>query len=85
MPELVKFIEDLKAFEPNNTAEFFEFREKAPGAIRAAAEKILKLETDKTSKAYQTAYELMLVFRFQDLDKLEAAQKRELVEELKKL
>jgi thiol-disulfide isomerase/thioredoxin len=81
--ELVKFIDDLKAFEPNNTEEFFEYRQKAPAALRAAAEKILKLETDKTSQAYQTAYELVLVFRFQDLDKLNDQQKRVLVDELK--
>jgi thiol-disulfide isomerase/thioredoxin len=52
--------------------------------MRAAAEKILKLETDKTSPAYQTAYELVLVFRFQEIEKLNAEQKSGLVDELKK-
>jgi hypothetical protein len=80
--ELAAFLEGLRNFQPEDLIEFQDFRKYGPPAMKAAAEKILALEQDKTSQAYQTAYELVLLFRFQDLEKSNAQQKQTLVADL---
>ncbi|MEQ8785396.1 MAG: TlpA disulfide reductase family protein [Pirellulaceae bacterium] len=79
---LVKFIQEMREFLPNNAAEALEFRQKGPAAIRTAAERIVKLEKDKSSEAYQTANQLLLAFKLQDLDAMKPEQRQEFVDEV---
>lgn len=58
--ELVKFIEELKGYEPDSSEDRQEYLIKAPLALNSAAEKILQLEEDKSSPAYQLATRVRL-------------------------
>jgi thiol-disulfide isomerase/thioredoxin len=80
--QLVKFIQELREFQPNTAAEALEYRQKAPAAVRTAAERIVKLEKDKSSEAYQTAYQLLLAFKLQELDGMKPEERKEFVGEV---
>jgi thiol-disulfide isomerase/thioredoxin len=82
---LLKFIDDVRTFEPNTTEEYFAHRQKAPAAIRAAAEKILSLEKDKTSDTYRKATALLLQARLQTLAEESPEQQKQFVEAVKVL
>ncbi len=53
--ELMQFISELSSFQPRNSAEASRYKLRYHPALLAAAEKVLRLENDKTSEAYQTA------------------------------
>jgi thiol-disulfide isomerase/thioredoxin len=60
VPELLAFVEGLQTFQPSDVNEYMEHRSKAPAALQAAAEKILQLEKDEKSAAYQKAKSVLL-------------------------
>jgi len=64
---LLKFVEDLRNFQPDTAGDFLEHRRKAPEAMRAAAEKILKLDPDRKTPAAARAVGLLLQVKIQGL------------------
>ena len=64
---LLKFIEDLRNFQPESAGEFLEHRRKAPEAMRAAAEKILKLDPERKTAAATRAISLLLQVKVQGM------------------
>jgi len=80
---LLKFIEGLRNFKPETSDQFFEHRKKAPAAMKAAAEKILKLEKDPTSPAIQQAKLLLLRVKVAErLGVAKADEQREIIVEI---
>lgn len=63
---LLKFIEDLQNFRPA-PEERLEYSTKVQEALRKAAEKIISLEKNPKSEAYQQAKGLLLQSRLEDL------------------
>ncbi len=82
---LLKYIDELRTFQPNTTEEYFAHREKAPAAIRAAAEKILSIEKDKSSEAYKKATVFVLQARLQTLADETPEQQKSFLEAVKTL
>ncbi len=82
--ELMAFIIYLRSFEAHDTQTYLIHRKQMPIAIKAAAEKILRVEKDKTSNAYQQASVLVLVAQIQMLADLTPAQQRELYLQINK-
>jgi len=64
---LVKYIEDLQSFQPTTTAEILAYRQKAIGAFKTAADRILQLEKDKTSEAYRLAGAIKFQLRLNEV------------------
>ncbi len=60
---LMDFIQQLREFEPKTQQAYDEHVAKAPSAIQAAAEKILKLEKDPKSENAQKAAAILLELR----------------------
>ena len=79
---LLKFVEELQKFRPETAEQFYEHRKKAPAAIKAAAEKILKLEKDPTSPAAQKAKLLLLSARVASLAEAKPDEQKEIVAEV---
>ena len=79
---LLKFVEELQKFRPETAEQFYEHRKKAPAAMKAAAEKILKLEKDPTSPAAQKAKLLLLSARVASLAGAKPAEQKEIVAEI---
>ena len=55
VPKLLAFIKELQQFRPKDAAEYRKHRSEGMAAIAEAAERVMKLEGDKTSEAYITA------------------------------
>ncbi|MGQ9575935.1 MAG: redoxin family protein [Thermoguttaceae bacterium] len=83
--ELVKFINQLQAFRPKTLEEYAQYRSKGQAALTEAAQRILKLETDKSSAASQLARTILLQGRISKLAEATAAQQRAVLEELEEL
>jgi thiol-disulfide isomerase/thioredoxin len=79
---LLKFVEALQNFRPETAEQFFEHRKKAPAAMKAAAEKILKLEKDPTSAAAQKAKVLLLSAKVAGLADAKADEQKATVAEI---
>ena len=79
---LVKFIDGLRSYQPANMTEYFEHRKQAPQAILAAANKILEIEKDKTSDAYQVATQLVLEMRILRLPEVKAGEQKQVIADL---
>lgn len=79
---LLKFVEKLQNFRPDTADQFFEHRKKAPAAMKAAAEKILKLEKDPTSAAAQKAKVLLLSAKVAGLAEAKADEQKAIVAEI---
>ena len=82
--ELMAFIIYLRSYEPHDTQSYLTHRKQMPPAIKAAAEKILTLEKDTTTNAYQQASMLVLVCQVQMLSTLTPEQQRELFVQINK-
>jgi hypothetical protein len=65
--ELVEFIRRLSQHQPTTTEEDLERRSKLQAALKRAAEKIVALENDQTSTAYEVAQFILLVGRVRSL------------------
>jgi len=83
---LTKFLQELMAFRPTSRDEFVQYRTKGPAAMKAAAERIVKLEKNHDSIAYKLASKSLLQTRLQPTA-LEgsAEENRKLVAELAQL
>ena len=65
--ELVEFIQRLSQYQPTTTEEDLEHRSKLKPALKQAAEKIVALENDQNSTAYEVAKFVLLVGRISSL------------------
>jgi len=68
--QLVQFVDGLMNFKPSTVQEKTEYDAKARVAVRAACKRIIELEKDNTSSAYQMASRYLLMF---DIAKLRTA------------
>ncbi|MCU0873268.1 MAG: hypothetical protein MUE50_13085 [Pirellulaceae bacterium] len=75
--ELVKFIEEVRALRPRTPFQTLDHEQTAPAALKAAATRILGMETDEWSTAYQTALRILLADRIRLLDGQSPAGQRE--------
>ena len=82
--QLLKFIYQLRDYEPEDAEDAIAYQKQAPQAIKAAAELILKIEKDKSSDAYQTASMLLLANRISTIDEAKPAEQRALIAEITK-
>jgi hypothetical protein len=80
---LVKFIEQVKAFRPETPYQILDHSRTAPLALKAAATRILSLEKDEWSPAYQTALRVLLEDRLRTLASDSPAGQRATVEFVK--
>jgi thiol-disulfide isomerase/thioredoxin len=80
---LLKFIESLQTFQPKTREELFAHRRQAPGAIKSAAEKILKVEQDASTPAHKKASEILFQHRLQSILAASPEEQRKIVDELK--
>lgn len=81
--ELVKFIEEVKTFRPTTPFQTMDHSQRAPAALKAAATRILGMENDEWSKAYQTALRVLLADRIRTLRGENPAAQQETVEFVK--
>jgi thiol-disulfide isomerase/thioredoxin len=81
--ELLGFINGLKDYRPTSLNDHLEHQQKSRTALKAAAEKILKLEKNKLSAAYKTAVGVLLEVRAQGIGEAEPAAQRALLADLK--
>jgi thiol-disulfide isomerase/thioredoxin len=82
---LLEYIERVRAFRPETPEEAAQHRTKAPVAIRDAAEAILKLEDDETSRAYRTAKTFVLGGKLRSLIAASKKERNEYIDEVAKL
>ena len=82
--DLMAFIIYLRSFEAHDTQTYLIHRKQMPIAVKAAAEKILKVEKDTTSNAYHQASMLVLVCQVQMLSDLTPAAQQELFAQVSK-
>jgi len=61
--DLVKFIEELRRFRPTTPQESAEYANRGAAALQKAAERILQLERNRTSEAWQIATLVLLESR----------------------
>jgi thiol-disulfide isomerase/thioredoxin len=79
---LVKYIEELRTFQPGTAEEALLHRRKAAPAIREAAEKILKQEKDTKSEAYRTAKSITLGSEVRSLITATEDERRDFVKQV---
>ena len=66
---LVQFLTGLESYEPTKTEEILAYRQHARKAFETAAERIIKLEKDKSSDAYRKASGIQLQLRLSDVQR----------------
>ena len=79
---LLEFIDGLKKFRPTSREEYVAHRTKAPPAIKAAAKRILELDTDETSETHKRAAGILLEGKAQTIGRLGAEEQKSLLAEL---
>jgi len=92
---LLKFIEDLQKNRPpmprrrpvtdeekKAFQKFLLYRKKAPPAIKKAAEKIVEIEKDKSSKPYKKAKGILVEFRAMEIRGASADEQKNILKEL---
>jgi thiol-disulfide isomerase/thioredoxin len=79
---LLKFIRELQDFQPQSTQQAVEHRTKSGPALRLAAERILEMETDESSQAFQVATLVLLQSRVQTLHRATQQEKRRIIADL---
>ena len=72
--DLLKFIEAIRKYRPETVEAAVEHQKRAPAAVKAAAERILKVEKDKTSDAYRTASLMLLALQVSSLEDAKPAE-----------
>lgn len=82
---LMKYIEEIRSFEPESAEQALLHHRKARIAIHDAARKILKLETDKSSKAYLLAKTIELGAEMRGLIAADADERRAYIEQIGEL
>ncbi len=76
----MKFIDKIRDYKPETIEDAVEHQKQAPKAVKAAAERILKVEKDKSSDAYKTASRMLLAFQVSTIDEAKPAEQRALIE-----
>lgn len=66
---LVKFLNALESYEPKNTEEILTYKQHALKAFETAADRIIKLERDKSSDAYRKAIAIRLQLRLSEVQR----------------
>ncbi len=74
--KLVKFITGLESYRPKTTDEILAYRKHAMKSLTTAAERILTLEKDKTSKAYRKANSVLLQLRLGGIQRASASDQQ---------
>lgn len=64
---ILKFLTELESYRPTNTDEILAYRQHARKALQTAADRIIKLEKDKTSEAYRKANAIQLQLRLSEV------------------
>jgi peroxiredoxin len=77
--QLYKFITDLSEFRAKTPYQTAEHRRRAPVARTAAATRILRLERNQWSDAYQAAIRILLDDRIRSLSQTDLSQQKEAV------
>ena len=80
--KLLKFIQKISSYRPKDARDARAHRDHAMSAIQSAAKKIIEIETDKESEAYQIANRVLFSLRLQTIGELPAAEQRQFVDEL---
>ena len=79
---LLKFIRELQRFRPQSTQQHLEHRAKSGPALKLAAERVLKSESDESSEAYQVAALVLLQSRVQTLSRASQDEKQQVIADL---
>jgi len=82
--DLFEFIDDLRNYQPGSREEYLQHRELSFKAIKAAAEKILAQENDKTSGNAKKAADILFEVRAYTIDSATPAEQAQFVADLKK-
>lgn len=75
--ELLAFIEGLKEFRPRSDWKAAEHRRRSPRALTTAARRILSLERDRSSPAYQEADLILLQDRVRTIERAGPIEQQE--------
>jgi thiol-disulfide isomerase/thioredoxin len=77
--ELMAYIKRLRTFRPKSREELMLHRKSVGPAIKAAAERIVKVEKDTTSEAYRTASSLLLAVRVAAIPESTPAERQAII------
>ncbi|HTN74663.1 MAG TPA: TlpA disulfide reductase family protein, partial [Pirellulaceae bacterium] len=80
---LTAFINKIRAVRPSTRDEYVNHMRKAPEALKAASEKILKVETNKDSEAYKLASSVLLNAEVQSLQQADPGKRAEVYAKVK--
>jgi len=81
--ELGDFLIRLLRFRPTSLEQQLEFRRNGPRAIREAAERIVQLDTEKTSPAYRMATGILLQERVGAIPRASAEEQESILDEIR--
>ena len=81
--DLLKFIVDMRSFQPETPAELTTHNQRAPALLKYAAQRILQTETDVWSPAYQTGLQVMLADRVRSASRASIPQMRQALDGVK--
>jgi hypothetical protein len=81
--ELLEFTQRLSVYRPTTTEEDIEHRSKLQPALKQAAEKIVALESDQTSTAYEAAKFVLLAGRVRSLAQVVRREQERTLDEVK--
>lgn len=73
---ILEFLKALEAYRPTTTDEILAYRQNARKALQTAADRIIKLEKDKTSEAYRKAGAIKLQLGLADVQHGNAESQR---------
>jgi thiol-disulfide isomerase/thioredoxin len=76
---LVTFLTDLLEYTPRDQADAEEYKQRAPEAMTAAAQRIIELEQDTQSEHYKFAEKYLLAVDVMAIDSATPAEKQELL------
>jgi len=79
--DLMQVIKRIGEFKPKNFKEFQKHRSQAPKTGKAAAEKILELEKDKSSEAYQLAENILFQMKLSKIGTASAEERKALLDD----
>jgi len=79
---LLAAIEKLQSFRPRTLDQYHEYRTRAPKSLKAAAEKILELESDKSSAAYKKATYVLLLQKAGLIGNMKPDQQQAIINEV---
>lgn len=81
--QLLRFIADLEEFRPRTPYQKDEHSRRTPAALQTAATRILRLEQDEWSEAYQTAMRVLLGIRITEIPDVDQRRQGQTIEFVK--